>query len=88
MYMDQSYRKCNAADESLIHVLRCNTTTTDEENKLLDDAKDMLDNIDEQDPGRVKMLAAFIHLQIKKLVEPSLESTPVTRAASSEEDTD
>ena len=87
MYIDQSCRKCNAAEESLIHVLKCNTTSTVEENLLLEDAKDMLDNIEEQEPSRIKKLSTFIHLQISKLVEIPLESTPATLAASLEEDT-
>jgi hypothetical protein len=94
MHSNLLCRKCNASEEDLIHILRCNTKLSNDEDELVNHTTEILDNIEVEEPSKVGALARCICREIQKmknretsLVETSLESRPRRQAASEEEDT-
>ena len=97
MHTDLLCRKCRSSEENLLHILRCNTRLSDDEDKLIQQLTDILVNIEEKEPTQVRTLAQLIcrEIQMMKdrdtlLVDTSLESRPRfprMQATSEEEDT-
>ena len=90
MYSDQLCRKCLAETEDLCHILNCKNEHNKEEKQLINDAVNILDNVEVESPSRVKYLATLIHREVQRLKEIPvlkirLESAP-TLASSEEED--
>ena len=81
MYTNLQCRKCDLCREDLNHILRCKTNLSEAEIKLVDESKNILDNIETASQSKVTALAQMINREMHKLKEikplvDELESKP------------